>query len=459
MGLFDRMTGAAPTGGNSEARNIENPNTPITGIQLAEILAGGNVSTAGVTVTQERATSTTTFIACVKILAETIGMLPLPVYRVKNRGRERAPEHPIYQLLHNRPNPELSPFLFREMLQGHLALRGNAYAEIETNNAGEIIGLWPLLPHRVQPIRENGEKKYVVQLNSGASVSLRSDQVMHIPAFGYDGIQGYSPLTVLRHALGLAIATEEFGARFFGNGSRPGGVITRPKEAPKWSPDAKSSFKRSWEEAHAGLTNSQRVAILEEGMDWKQIGISPDDSQFLQTRGFQVTEIARFFRIPLHMLGHLERSSFNNIEQQSIDFIQHAVGPWMARWESVINHDLFDEADRGTYYAQFLVTALLRGDSAARSAYYRQRFAMGTYSQNDIRELENEDPIPGGDRYFVPMNMVPSDRLDDWVTAQIAKGAPAPPANGNELDSTDGTPNADTVQPPVDTPALDQEDP
>jgi HK97 family phage portal protein len=411
---------AALIGG--EKRTLENPLTPLTAEQLVSYLDLAPAQ-SGVNVTAIRAANQATVISCVKILAETLAMLPLKTYeRLQPRGRAVAFQHPTYTLLHDRANPELPAFIFREVMQAHLGLWGNAYAEIETTRAGKIIALWPIAPWKVEVRRENAEKYYIVSLNNGSRVALGADRVMHVPGFDYrDGLQGISPIASMREAIGLAIATETFGAKWFGSGARPGGIITRPKEVPALSVPAAKAFKESWEQAHSGLSNAQRVAILEEGMQWQQTGIPPDDSQFLETRLFQKREIAGWYRVPLHMLADLERATFSNIEQQGIDFVTHTMGPWLSRWEAVVNYDLFSEADRATYYAEFLVTALLRGDQAARAAYYTQRFNVGSISPNDIRELENENPIEGGDRYFVQGAYVPLDKIDAFLDRKAAQ--------------------------------------
>lgn len=405
-----------------ESRSIENPNVPLTAEQLVSVLDLGP-SAAGVTVNEQTATAHATVMSCVKILAETLAMLPLKVYeRVEPRGRSMAVDHPIYQLLHDKPNPELSSFIFREMLQAHLGLWGNAYAEIESTKGGRIIALWPIAPWRVEVVRVNGQKGFVVSMADGSRVPLASDRVLHIPGFGYDGLKGLSPIGTIRQSIGLAIAAEMFGAKLFANDARPGGIITRPKEVQALSPEAAKAFKESWEAAHQGLNRAHRVAILEEGMQWQQMGIPPNDAQFLETRTYQRREICGFYRVPVHMVGDLERATFSNIEQQGIDFVTHTMGPWLSRWEAVLM-DLFSEADRQRYYAEFLVTALLKGDQAARAAYYTQRFNIGSLSPNDIRELENENPVPGGDTYFVQGAYVPIEQ----AKAPKAPAAPVPP--------------------------------
>lgn len=406
------------------ARSLENPSIPLGSPtpQLLDAL-GVTPSSTGITITPQRAMALTVVHACVRVLANAVASLPLPVYkRLLPAGKEEAPAHPLYRLLHDRPNPEMSSFTFRETLQHHLSLWGNAYAEKEFDGAGRVIALWPLLPDRTRAIRHNGEKVYVTNVNH-KEVGLDADRVLHIPGLGFDGLQGYSPLALARQSMGLAAATEEFGARFFGNGSRPGGVLTSSK---KLSPEAKANLRESWERIQGGLSGAQRTAILEDGLDWKAMGIPNDEAQFLETRKFQVSEIARFYGVPPHMVGDLEKATFSNIEQQGIEFVTHTVRPLVIRWEHILNWELFSESDRGKYYAKFLLIGLMRGDSAARGTYYNQMWNVGALSINDIRELEDMNPVDGGDQRFVPLNTVPLDQAADVTHKQAASGAGKP---------------------------------
>jgi len=348
-------------------------------------------------------------LACVKVLAESVAQLPLVLYRnIDERKRERARNHPLFDLLHNAPNPEMTSFYWRETMMGHLALRGNAYSEIEYDGAGRVIGLWPLRPDRTKPIRNNGNLLYEVNLPDGSRVLLPRNRVLHIPGFGYDGIVGYSPVALAREAIGLAKATEQFGAAWFGNGSRPGGVYKHPGHL---SDKAFERLKDSLEEKHKGLENAHRVAILEEGLDWQQIGIAPEDSQFLQTRKFQVSDIARMFRVPAHMAGDLERATFSNIEQQSLEFVIYTLMPWLTRWEQQMLKDLLTQRERAEFYIRFVVDGLLRGDNQSRWEAYTRSLQQGVYSINDVRLLEDLNPIEGGDVHLVPLNMIPLEQV------------------------------------------------
>ncbi len=366
---------------------------------------------AGVSVTPSTSMGHAAVFACVRILAETVASLPLITYERLERGKRRAPRHPLYTVLHDRPNPMMTAFEFRETLMGHLALWGNAYTEVSYDGRGQVRELWPLRVDRMMQIRQNeqGRREYVYQLPGGAMAVLPEERVWHLRGLG-DGTTGYSPVDMMRQAIGLSIAAERFGASFFGRGANIGGVLTHPGALDE---EAYARLKGSWEEAHSGLTNSHRVAVLEEGVSYQAIGIPPDQAQFLETRKFQVAEIARIFRIPPHMLADLERATFSNIEHQSIEFVVHTIRPWLVRWEQSIAQNLMLEREREQFFAEFLVDGLLRGDIKSRYEAYSIGRQNGWLSADDIRELENMNPLPDeqGGIYLVPLNMVPADDL------------------------------------------------
>jgi HK97 family phage portal protein len=391
---------------------------------------GSNVpSSAGIPVSPDRAMRLTTVYACVKVLAETIMQLPLHLYRRRDDGgKERATDHPLYQTLRWHPNPWQGSPTWRETLQGHVALRGNAYSIIRPGRRGAVDSLIPVRPDFVRVEQMDDLRlRFWIRQKDGVEKPYTQDEVFRLPGLSDDGITGLSPIGMAREAIGLAQAAEGYGARFFRNSARPSGVLQTDQVL---KPDDRGTIRDAWNELHAGIDQSHRVAVLDKGLKWSQMSMTAEDAQFLETRGFQRTEICSIFRVPPHMVGDLSRATFSNIEQQSIDFVVGAILPWVTRWEEAISRDLLPEEDREEYFAQFNLRGLLRGDSATRAAYYTQRFNIGTLSQNDIRRMEDEDPIEGGDRYFVPLNMVPSDRLDATLDAQsTAKAAlPAPAA-------------------------------
>lgn len=377
---------------------------------IVEGMPGWTTAT-GLGLSPDKALEATAVLACVRVLAESVAMLPLPVYRrLDDGGKQRAPDHYLYPLLHTAPNPEMTSFTFRETLMGHVLTWGNGYAEVEFNRGGGINALWPLRPDKMKVTREGGrlQYKYTLPKKFGEEIkTLDAGQILHVRGLGFDGLMGYSPISLAKQAIGMVLATEEFGARFFGNGARPGMVLKHPGELE--DTDYKR-LKDSWAARYQGLENAHRVAILEEGMEIQEIGIPPEDAQFLETRKFQLNEIARMYRVPPHMIGDLERATFSNIEQQSLEFVNYSLMPWLVRWEQEISLRLFTAAERERLFVEFLVAGLLRGDITSRYTAYATSRQWGWMSANDVRRLENMNPIPDGDIYMMPLNMVPASQ-------------------------------------------------
>ena len=369
-------------------------------------------STSGKPVNERSAMQMTAVYSCVRILSEAVAGLPLHLYRYTADGsKEKAVDNPLYFLLHDEPNPEMTSFVFRETLMTHLLLWGNGYAQIIRNGKGEVVALYPLMPNRMTVDRDDkGQLYYEYQTSSdeahttkGGTVRLKPTDVLHIPGLGFDGLVGYSPIAMAKNAIGMAIACEEYGAKFFANGATPGGLLEYPgtvKDPEK--------VRESWNKGFGGSSNSNKVAILEEGMKYTPISISPNEAQFLETRKFQINEIARIFRVPPHMVGDLEKSSFSNIEQQSLEFVKYTLEPWLIRWEQAMARVLISQNDKAAFFIKFNVDGLLRGDYASRMSGYATARQNGWMSANDIRELENLDRIPaeeGGDLYLINGNM------------------------------------------------------
>lgn len=366
-------------------------------------------TTSGKNVNEMSAMQMTAVYSCVRILSEAVAGLPLQLFRYNdNGGRERALDHPLYRLLHDEPNPEMTSFVFRETLMSHLLLWGNAYAQIIRNGKGDVLGLYPLMPNKMKVDRDDKGNLYYEYsrtsedtntLGKNQKVILRPFDVLHIPGLGFDGLMGYSPIAMAKNAIGLAIATEEYGAKFFANGAAPSGVLEHPgiiKDPQR--------VRESWNSAYQGSANAHKVAVLEEGMKYQPIGISPEQAQFLETRKFQINEIARIFRVPPHMVGDLEKSSFSNIEQQSLEFVKYTLDPWVIRWEQSMTRVLLMDSEKPRYFIKFNLDGLLRGDYQSRMNGYAIGRQNGWMSANDIRELENLDRIPaeeGGDLYLI----------------------------------------------------------
>ena len=415
----------------------DKPTNATSGSSYRFFLGG---STSGKTVTERSAMQMTAVYSCVRILAEAIAGLPLHLYTYKeDGGKEKAIGHPLYLLLHDEPNPEMSSFVFRETLMTHLLLWGNAYAQIIRNGKGEVVALYPLMPNRMTVDRDSsGQLFYSYQMNNSdaptmktGTVILKPSDVLHIPGLGFDGLVGYSPIAMAKNAIGLAIATEEYGAKFFANGATPGGLLEYPGTVK--DPDR---VRESWNKGFSGSQNAGKVAILEEGMKYTPISIAPEQAQFLETRKFQINEIARIFRVPPHMVGDLENSSFSNIEQQSLEFVKYTLDPWVVRWEQSLSRALFTPEEKKKYFFKFNVEGLLRGDYQSRMNGYATARQNGWMSANDIRELENLDRIPaeeGGDLYLINGNMLPLVHAGAFADIDSGKEESKPDEQSEEV--------------------------
>ena len=426
-------------------------------------------STSGKRVNERSAMQMTAVYSCVRILSEAVASLPLQFYRYnENGGKEKAVDHPLYFLLHDEPNPEMTSFVFRETLMMHLLIYGNAFSQIIRNGKGEIVALYPLMPDRMTVDRDEGGHLYYEYTvydaddvagrgstgakAAGKNVRLLPYDVLHIPGLGFDGLVGYSPIAMAKNAIGMAIACEEYGAKFFANGAAPSGVLEHPGTLKD-----PSRVRESWQATFGGSSNAQKVAVLEEGMKYTPISISPEQAQFLETRKFQIDEIARIFRVPPHMIGDLEKSSFNNIEQQSLEFVKYTLDPWVSRWEQAMVRALLTPEEKKRYFFKFNVDGLLRGDYQSRMQGYATARQNGWMSANDIRELENLDKIPaedGGDLYLVNGNMIPivmagqggSGGADGGQEESAGDGFEKSGGDGSEESGGDGAEKSDAWQ-------------
>ena len=394
-------------------------------------------TTSGKPVNERTAMQTTAVYACVRILAEAIASLPLHVYEYQDDGGKKlVHDHPLYYLLHDEPNPEMTSFVFRETLMSHLLIWGNAYAQIIRDGAGRVLGLYPLLPDKMDVQRDDkGNIYYVYSRNSDenpmfkeyGNIKLKAEDVFHIPGLGFDGLIGYSPIAMAKNAVGMTLACEEYGASFFANGANPGGVLEHPGVLKD-----PSKVRESWNSVYRGVSNAHKIAVLEEGMKYQQIGIPPEEAQFLETRKFQINEIARLYRIPPHMVGDLDKSSFSNIEQQSLEFVKYTLDPWVIRWEQSLQRSLLLPGEKGKYFIKLNVDGLLRGDYQSRMNGYAVGRQNGWFSANDIREMENMNPIPdeeGGNLYLI--NGAMTKLADAGVFAKTDTGQQNAPAQEN----------------------------
>ena len=367
------------------------------------------MSNAGENVDEKSALQIATVYACVRLLAESVAALPLHLYRETQdgNGKEQATDHPLYKILYRQPNPEMTSFSYREAVMMHLLLWGNSYSQIIRDGKNGVLGLYPLLPENVEVDRaDNGEIYYIYHAytdetpgETNKDIYFKREEVLHIPGLGFNGLVGFSPIAMMKNALGTTLAVEKYGSSFFRNGAQPSGVLEHPgvlKDPAK--------IRDNWSAVYGGANNAHKVAVLEEGMSYKPISLPPEDSQFLSTREFGVEEICRIFRVPPHMVQDLKRATFSNIEHQSIDFVQHTLMPWLTRIEQAIIKDVLQEEEQEEYFPKFNVDGLLRGDYQSRMNGYAVGFSNGFLSPNDIRRLENMDLIPaedGGDDYYL----------------------------------------------------------
>lgn len=388
-GLLARIFRASP----------ENPRTSLS--KPASWLFDVFRSSTGIPVDEASAITLSAVWASVRIISETLASIPVDVYYRDGEQRRRASEHPVSKLIAHSPNKTSSSFTFRETLAANLCLHGNAYAVIVRDAAARPIELVSIHPLRVKIKVNKGEKFYVVDDKKTYS----DEEMLHFVGLSFDGVKGQSPLDALRDAIGMGIAAQQFGSEFFANGANMGGVLTHPG---RLTDDQIKRLKDSWNRSNAGLGKSNGTAVLEEGMKYERIGIPPDAAQFLQSRRFTVEDIARAFRVPPAMLAELSNSSTRaNVEEQAISFVRDTMNPYIARFETELNRKLFREDEYGQYYVRFTVDGLLRGDIKSRYSSYSIARQWGWLSVNDIRDLENLNPIEGGDTYLSPLNMAP----------------------------------------------------
>jgi HK97 family phage portal protein len=412
MSLVNKLFGLEERASFSEA----NPRDPI----VAEWFGGTTNTAAGISVTPDKAMRLSAVFACVRILSSAMASLPLNIYQKTAEGRESAINSPYQALLHDRPNRWQTSFEYREMRAGHVLLRGNAYSQIVYRGDGSVAELIPLHPDKVRPFwTPGGGIAYEYQPEDGPKTILLQNEISHLRGFSSDGLKGLSPIEYMRETVGLTMAAEEFGARYFGNGTVAGGVLEHPQALGDVAYDR---LKRDLSAQQGGIGNAHKPMILEEGMKWQALSVPPDQAQFLETRKFQVSEIARIFGVPPHMIGDVEKSTSwgTGIEQQGIGFVVYSLRPWLVRDEQTIKRDLLNTRTTRQLYAEYNVEGLMRGDSAGRAAFYKEMWGIGAYSINDIRAKENDNPIDGGDAHYVPMNYMDIDAAPQDPNAQRA---------------------------------------
>lgn len=400
MGIIQRIKGFFQ---KRSTNSLENPAN-----WLVRFFAGAQSAT-GLNISEDDMLRVSAVFSCINLISNTIASLPFPVYRrLQPRGKEKARDHYLYDILMYEPNPEMTAFDFRKTMQVQLELYGNAYANIVYDRAGRVKELWPIPSPYVKVVRTDAGELvgYEIAVPGDGVKRVAPQEMFHLRGLG-DGYVGFKPLQYAREIIGLALATEQYGAEFFANGAVASGIVEIPG---RLSPEALEKFKADFRRKYEGLGRQHRILFLEQGLKFHQMTIQNDNAQFLETRKYQVEEVARFFGVPPHKVGALDRATFSNIEHQAMEFVQDCIRPRVVNWEQQVRRQLFREADKGKYFAEFILGGLLRGDAKTRAEYYRVGRNDGWLSANDIRELENLNPIPpeqGGDDYLINANMVP----------------------------------------------------
>ena len=393
----------------------------LRGIDWGEV--GGSRTASGVRVNADTSMACSAYTACIRVISDSVSSLPLHLYeRLPNGGKRKASEHPIYRLLHQQPNPWQTAQEFRDWMTGLYLHYGASYAEIRAGARGPVSELWPLHSSRMEVERlENGRLRYIYREPDGRVTTYRQEQIFALRFTTDDGVHPIPTYRLFANAIGLAQALEAHGATYFGNGARPGIVLESENPVPV---EAAERLREAWERMHRGADRAHRTAVLPAGVKAHELSQSNEAAQFLETRQYQVIEICRAFRVPPHMIQDLTRSTYSNIEVQGTEFVQHCLLPHLKRWEAAIARDLIEDDD--TYFAEHNVTGLLRGDHASRSAYYVSAIQNGWMSINEVRELENLNPLgPEGDKHFIQLNMTTLDQAGEPQPAP--EPAPEPP--------------------------------
>jgi HK97 family phage portal protein len=370
-------------------------------------LAGGGVAYTGEPVNTDTALRVSAVYACVKVLAETLATLPLKIYRRIPGGKQEAPEHPLYELLHDQPNAWQTAFELIELMMGHCALTGNAIARVVPGPRGAVDSIEPLVGKIEVFQREDMRLQYEFTPDGGAKETLGPDQVLHVRNWSFDGLVGMSPIALAVDTIGRAIAQNKYAGSLYRDGTVPHGILTTEK---KLGPDARRELAKEWEDGHRGAAKSGRVAVVDQGLDWKSTAMTAEDAQMIEAMKFSISDIARIFRVPPHLIADLDKATYSNIEQQDIGLTKHTMTPWCKRWTLAIRRDLIVEKQE--YVAAFLLDGLQAGDIKTR--YMAHKTALGGVpfeTVNEVRRKENLNPVLGGDEVVLPLNVTrPSDR-------------------------------------------------
>jgi len=374
--------------------------------ELAKLMLAGGTN-SGMNVNAESAMRVSAVYACVRVLSESVAQLPFILYQRDGNKKQRAVTQHLYSLLHDAPNDFQTSFGWRETKMAHLNLRGNAYSYINRSITGEILELLPMHPDRVD-VKQNKDYSlsYTFLDQDNVRIPLRQDQVFRLTGMSLDGVNGLNPIAYQRETVGIALAADKHSALTFKNGAKMTGILKMDGHFS--STEVAKRVQASWDESATG-DNVYSTPLLEDGLDWTQVSMTNRDAQYIESRKYQTEDIARIFRVPPHKIGHLEKSTNNNIEHQGLEFVTDSLMPWLIRWEQSVVRDLLTPEQRKHYFAELLVDGLMRGDTAARGEFYSKLFNMRSITPNEIRRKENMNPIEGGDVVYHPLNMEPSD--------------------------------------------------
>lgn len=440
MSILRDIRGALKGLATIAERSVENPNTELSSEELIRIVSGPPTYT-GKSVTPDSAMRVATILACVRVLAEAVGQLPWITYRRDDSGsasrRERATEHPVYELLKSRPNEYMSSIVYREFAVQDLILRGNHYAEIQYDRHGYPVALWPLPAANTKAVKlDDGRVRYFLEVGKDRPI-LMPDQVIHVRLLG-GLVSGTGLIDYARETVGYARALDEYQGRFFSNGANMSGYLKHPS---KLSKEAKERLRSSWENTHTGLSNAHRLAVLEEGLEWVKTSVSPSEAQAIESRNFTRSELAGIMRVPAHMINDLERATFSNIEHQSIAFVMYDLLPWLVRFDQEYSYKLFTGEERGRYYSEFNPDGLLRGDTLQRAQALEVKRRNGVLTTNEWRTLDNQNPIENefGDALIVPQHnaIVTKDGSILSYDQPLEPGSDEEPARAQKRSRTD----------------------
>lgn len=405
-------------------------------------LFGSSKTASGERITNDQALLNSNVYTCASILGGDIGKLPIQVFKRRGAGREKDSSHPVTRLLGIRSNPYMSAYTFKELMQVHVTVWGNGYANIEWETSGPNNGqpkaLWPLDPSKTDVKIDNitGEVWYVTTLPSGEVRKLRYTDVLHFKTISKSGLKGITPISVIREELGVQQSQRKFLGSFYSNGTATRGVLKLPPGVTLDRP-AKDKARDEWQKANSGLSNAHRIAILDAGMEYQSLGMPLNDAQFIETSKFGISEVAKIYKVPGYKLG-LTDVKYTNMESQSLEYVKSTLQPIITNWEQEITYKLFTELERRRFYVKFNITSELRGDSTSRAQYLKTMVEIGAYSLNDVLELDERDGIGEiGDKHFVSLNYVSLDKMDEYQMMKAGLGKGGDGAGKGETVKTD----------------------